>query len=59
MKTMSVPHVEAAAECIPTKLRTKCRVTWESLGVRKKRDSIKIASLLNKRNPTNANLQKL
>ena len=29
-------HIEAAAaECIPTKLRAKCRVPWESLVVRK------------------------
>ena len=29
-------HMEAAAECIPTKPRTKCRVSWESQVVRKK-----------------------
>ena len=52
-------HMEAAAECIPTKPRAECRVSWESLVVRKKWGNIKIASLLNKRNPTNANVQKL
>ena len=29
-------HMEAAAENIPTKPIAKCRVPWESLGVRKK-----------------------
>ena len=51
-------HMEAAAECIPTELRAKCRVPWESQVVRKKRESIKIASLLNERNPANANAEK-
>ena len=29
-------HLEAATECIPTKLRTKPRFPWETLVVRKK-----------------------
>ena len=52
-------HMEAAAECIPTKPRPKCRVPWETLTVRKKRDNMQTASLCNKRNQTNANAQKL
>ena len=52
-------HMEAAAECIPTKLREKCRVPWEILAVKKKHDDVKAAGLCNKRNPTNANAQKL
>ena len=30
-------HLEAAAECIPTKQRAKPRVPWDTLAVRKKR----------------------
>ena len=30
-------HLEAAARCIPTKLKTKYRVRWETLAVREKR----------------------
>ena len=52
-------HMEAAAECIPTKLRAKYRVPWDILAVKEKRDDVKTASLFNKRNPTNANTQKL
>ena len=52
-------HVEVATECIPTKLRAKHRVPWETLAVKKKHDNVKTASLCNKRNPTNANAQKL
>ena len=29
-------HIEAAAECIPTKLKAKHRVPWETLAIRKK-----------------------
>ena len=47
----------AAAECIPTKLRAKHRVPWENIAVRKKRDNVKTASLCNKKNPINANIQ--
>ena len=28
-------HIEAAAECIPTKIRKKCKVPWEILAVQK------------------------
>ena len=52
-------HIEVEAECIPTKLRAKHWVPWETLAVKKKRDDVKTASLYNKRNPTNANAQKL
>ena len=51
--------MEAAAECIATKPRTKCRVLWETRAVRRKRDKEKTASLLNIRNLTNVNAQKL
>ena len=53
-----IAGMEAEAECIPTKLREKLRVPQESQVVRKKRNNLKIASLLYKRNPTNANAQK-
>ena len=29
-------HLEAAAKCLPTKLRNKSRVPWETLAVREK-----------------------
>ena len=29
-------HIEATAECIPIKPRTRCRVPWESIAFRKK-----------------------
>ena len=48
-----ITHLEAAAECILTKPRAKCRIPQE------KQDNMKKASLLNKRNPTNINMQKL
>ena len=41
-------HMEAAAECIPTKWKVKIRVPLESLVVRKKRYSLNKASLLKK-----------
>ena len=50
-------HMEATAECIPTKLRAKHRALWEISTVKKKRDNVKTASLSNKRNPNNANAQ--
>ncbi len=50
-------HIEAATECIPSKLRTKCRVPQDSMAVREKRDSMKKAPF-HKRNPINANEQK-
>ena len=37
-------HLEAAAKCIPTKLKTKYRVPWETLAVREKRARVKTAS---------------
>ena len=37
-------HLEAAAKCIPTKLKTKYRVPWETLEVREKRALVKTAS---------------
>ena len=42
-----------------TKLRAKHRVCWEILAVRKKLVNVKIPSLCYKRNPSNANAQKL
>ena len=52
-------HLEAAAECIPTKHRAKPRVPWETLAVRKKSADVKTASKCNRRNPTNTNALKL
>ena len=52
-------HLEAAAKCIPTKLRTKSRVPWETLAVRKKSADVKTASKCNKKNSTNTNALKL
>ena len=52
-------HLEAAAECIPTKQRGKPRVSWETLAVSKKRSDMKTASKCNRRNPTNINALKL
>ena len=52
-------HLETAVECIPTKQRAKPKAPRETLGVRKKRAVVKIASLRYKRNPTNINTQKL
>ena len=52
-------HFEAAAKCIPTKLRTKSRVPWETLAVREKRADVKTASKCNRKNPTNTNALKL
>ena len=53
-------HLEAAAECIPTKQIVKPRVPWGgALAVRKKRADVKTASTCNRRNPTNINALKL
>ena len=52
-------HLEAAAECIPTKQRAKTRITCETLAVRKKRADMKTASKGNRKNPTNTNALKL
>ena len=50
-----IARIDLAAECIPTKLRTKRRV----LGELEKNDQTgKKSSLFNKRNPTYANAQK-
>ena len=51
-------YIEAAAKCIWIKPRTKYRVPWKSIAITEKRDSMKKLSLLNKINPTNANVQK-
>ena len=40
-------HLEAAAKCIPTKLKTKYRVPWETLAVREKHALVKTASNIN------------
>ena len=48
-------HLEAAAECIPTKQRTKPRVPLETLAVREKRTDVKTAPKCDRKNPTNTN----
>ena len=52
-------HLKAAAKCIPTKLKTKYRVPWETLAVREKRAHVKTASKNYRKNPTNTNARKL
>ena len=52
-------NLEKAANCIPTKPKTKYRVPWETLAVREKRAHMKNASNSNRKNPTNANALKL
>ena len=52
-------HHEAVAKCIPTKLKTKYRVPWETLAVREKRALVKTASKNYRKNPTNTNALKL
>ena len=52
-------HLEAAAKYIPTKLKTKYRVPWETLAVREKRALVKTASKNYRKNPTNTNALKL
>ena len=52
-------HLEAAAKCIPAKLKTKYRVHWETLAVREKRALVKTASKNYRKNPTNTNALKL
>ena len=52
-------HLEAAAEYIPTKQRTKSRVPWETLVVREKHVDVKTATKCNRKNPTNTNALKL
>ena len=46
-------HLEAAAKYIPTKIKTKYRVPWETLAVREKRALVKTASKNYRKNPTN------
>ena len=48
-------HLEAAAKYIPTKLKTKYRVPWETLAVREKRALVKTTSKNYRKNPTNTN----
>ena len=52
-------HLEAAAEYLPTKQRTKSRVPWETLAIREKCSEVKTASKCNRKNPTNTNALKL
>ena len=48
-------HLEVAAECIPTKQRTKPRVPWETLAVREKHADVKTTSKCNRKNPIHTN----
>ena len=52
-------HLEAAAKYIPTKIKTKYRVPWETLALREKRALVKTASKNYRKNPTNTNALKL
>ena len=52
-------HLKAAANCFPTKPKTKYRVPWEMLAVREKRADRKTAFKSYRKNPTNANALKL
>ena len=52
-------HLEAAAKYIPTKIKTKYIVPWETLAVREKRALVKTASKNYRKNPTNTNTLKL
>ena len=52
-------HLQAVAECIPTKQRAKPRIPWETLAVRKKRADVKTTCKCNWKNPTNTNALKL
>ena len=47
------------AKYIPTKIKTKYRVPWETLAVREKRALVKTASKNYRKNPTNTNALKL
>ena len=51
-------HLEAAAECIPTKQRTKTRNPWETLEVKIKRTDVKAASKCISKNPSSINALK-
>ena len=48
-------NLEAAVKYIPTKLRIKSWVPWETLVVREKRADVKTASKCNRKNTTNTN----
>ena len=52
-------HLVAAANCIPTKRRTKNRFPWETIVVREKCAHIKTASKSYRKKPTNTNAIKL
>ena len=52
-------HLKAAANCIPTKPRTKYRVPWETLAGREKCALMKTAPKSYRKNPTNTNARKL
>ena len=52
-------HIEAAAKCIATKLKTKYRVPWETFVVREKRADVKTTPKSYRKNPTNTNALKL
>ena len=52
-------HLEAAAKCISTKLKTKYSVPWENLAVREKCALVKTASKNYRKNPTHTNAWKL
>ena len=52
-------HREAASECVPTELRAKRSVPWETEAVREKINNIKEAAQINKTNPTSTYLSNL
>ena len=52
-------HLKAASKCIPTKPRTKYRVSWETLAAREKRAPVKTASKSYWKNPIITNARKL
>ena len=52
-------HLEAAANYIPTKPRTKYSIPWETLAVREKSAHGKTASKCYRKNPTSTNALKL
>ena len=52
-------YLEAAAEFIPFKQRTKYRVPWETLEVREMCADLKTASKCNRKNPSYTNALKL
>ena len=58
MKMFFLSPLDATAECIPIKLKTKLRVLWESQIVLQKQDNLKKAFLHKIRYPTNINVLK-